>query len=219
MAAESIEKAKNRILTWIAEFWDRIILALLAACLLAGAIWYSHRFCSSQELAARQKIVTAAQSYLGCNEQDGSHREILACYNAQQPLPRDYTVTDTDSWCAVFGTVVALQAGMGDLIPPECSCGQQLELFQKQGMWVEADWYLPLPGDYVFYDWDNTSRKDSRGWPDHVGIVVQTFGPVIKVIEGNKDDMVTYRYIFLNDLWIRGYGTPNYLNHNENRAR
>jgi hypothetical protein len=33
---------------------------------------------------------------------------------------------------------------------------------------------------------------------------------VIQVIEGNKDDAVSYRYLFLNDPTIRGYGVPDY---------
>ena len=32
----------------------------------------------------------------------------------------------------------------------------------------------------------------------------------IKVIEGNKDDDVSYRYLFVNDPFIRGFGLPDY---------
>ena len=45
---------------------------------------------------------------------------------------------------------------------------------------------------------------------DHVGIVVGTAGPFIKVIEGNRNDMVTYRIILRGDYRIRGYGLPDY---------
>ena len=200
----------TQMLRTLGRYWDRIVLGVLALCLALGLWWGIHRSCPASEAQLRDRLVQTAQSFLGCREDDGSYLPILALYNAQDPLPRDYRITPDDSWCAVFGTVAALQAGLGDIVPPECSCGQQIERFRELNQWVESDWYLPRPGDYIFYDWDNTSRRDSGGWPDHVGIVVQTFGPVIKVIEGNKDDMVTYRYVFLDDPWIRGYGTPDF---------
>lgn len=213
MQSRILSSGKERLAAWLktaAVHWDRITVCLLSFCLAAGLWWGFHRQVSPSEIQVRQSLVQTAQGYLGCKEGDGSYLPILAVYNGQESLPRDYSVTEDDSWCAVFGTTAALQAGLTDIIPPECSCGRQIELFQGLGRWVEADWYLPRPGDYIFYDWDNVSRRDSTGWPDHVGIVVQTFGPVIKVIEGNKDDMVTYRYVFLDDPWIRGYGTPDF---------
>lgn len=175
------------------RYWDRITVIFLALCLAAGAWWGISRSIPSGERLLRLRLTETALEYLGCREDDGSYLPILAVYNSQDPLPREYAVTEDDSWCAVFGTVAALRAGLGEIIPAECSCGQQIDRFRELGAWVEADWYLPRPGDYIFYDWDNTSSRDSGGWPDHVGIVVQTFGPVVKVIEGNKDDMVAYR--------------------------
>ena len=213
METQTQRSRMEHMAAWLktaALHWDRIAVCLLVLSLAAGLWWGCLRSISSAETQVRLRLVQTAQGYLGCKEEDGSHLPILAVYNGQERLPRDYSVTGDDSWCAVFGTAAALQAGLGDIVPPECSCGRQIELFQGLDRWVEADWYLPHPGDYIFYDWDNTSRRDSGGWPDHVGIVVQTFGPVIKVIEGNKDDSVAYRYVFLDDPWIRGYGTPDF---------
>ena len=194
----------------MASHWDKAVIVVFLYCLTAGGFWYYRRHIPAGELQTRRQLAAAAEQFLGCREEDGSFLPILDRYNAQEVLPRDYTVTPEDSWCAVFGTVASLEAGLADRIPPECSCGKQIELFRERGQWIESDWYLPRVGDYIFYDWDNTASRDSTGWPDHVGIVTQTFGPVIKVIEGNKDDMVTYRYVFLDDVWIRGYGTPDY---------
>ena len=76
---------------------------------------------------------------------------------------------------------------------------------------MENDNYMPLPGDYIYYNWDvRKITADNTGWSDHVGIVVGTSGPFIKVIEGNKDDMVSYRIILRGDYRIRGYGLPDY---------
>ena len=40
------------------------------------------------EQEQRQKIVSIAQSYIGCKESDGSHRKIIDLYNSHKPLAR-----------------------------------------------------------------------------------------------------------------------------------
>ena len=74
----------------------------------------------------------------------------------------------------------------------------------------EADDYVPLPGDLIYYHWDCEEVGDCTCTTDHVGIVVGTAGRFIKVIEGNKENNVAYRYVQLDDPSIRGYGVPNY---------
>ena len=115
-----------------------------------------------------------------------------------------------DDWCATFVSFVAIRQELTDVIPTECSCQRQIGLWTELNRWIEQDSYLPLPGDIIYYDWDVRTLGDSTGWADHVGIVVGTHGPFIKVIEGNKDDAVGYRYIIRWDPRIRGYGLPNY---------
>lgn len=190
----------------------RIILvsAAVVILLLAGIVWKLSRAIPEEEAALRQKLVQTAEKYLGCNELDGSHQKIIDLYNAHEPLAQNYEVQYTDSWCATFGSAVAIECGMDGIIPTECSCQRQIGLFQDMGCWEERDSYLPYPGDYIFYAWDDAFWGDCTGWADHVGIVVDTFGPVIKVIEGNKDDCVAYRYILVNHPSIRGYGLPDY---------
>ncbi len=175
-----------------------------------GALWCLWRQLPPEELALRQQVVQTAEGWLGANEADGSHQPIIDLYNTQEALPRDYTVTYADSWCAVFGSAVAMERGLTDIIPAECSCQQQIALFDALGRWEESDWYLPQPGDYIFYDWEGPLFGSSTGWSDHVGIVAAVYGPVIKVIEGNRDDCVMYRYVFPNHPGIRGYGLPDY---------
>ena len=122
----------------------------------------------------------------------------------------DYHVTYEDAWCAAFGSAAALEAGLLDIIPAECSCNRQIRLFQALGRWEEDDGHLPLPGDYIFYDWDFPRSLDCTAGSDHVGIVVGTWGPFIRVMEGNKDDDASWRTVWRNDWCIRGYGLPDY---------
>lgn len=207
---ESTQHWLHVIFAFFVSFWDRVTVIILFLCICTGSIWYLARYTESPEMSLRQHIVRVAESYLGYREDDGSHRQIVDTYNSHEPRARGYEVTYEDSWCAVFASTVALEADMLGWIPMECSCEQQILLFQQQDNWVEADHFMPKPGDYIYYDWNSKTSGDCTGWSDHVGIVVQTFGPAIKVIEGNKDDDVSYRYIFINDPSIRGFGIPDY---------
>lgn len=200
----------HRSLGWLQEEWDTVLILILTACMMAGCIWYSIRYMERPEQMIRQGIVDIAERHLGCSEADGSHRQIVDYYNSLDFLPRDYKVTYEDNWCATFASAVAQEAVLQDYIPMECSCQQQILLFGQLGAWEENDCYLPKPGDYIYYVWDEWRDGDCTAWANHVGIVTDTFGPIIKVIEGNKDDAVGYRYIFLNDITIRGFGTPDY---------
>ena len=158
----------------------------------------------------RQQVISTAESWLGCNESDGSHKAIIDLYNSHTPLARGYTVTYQDSWCATFCSAVAIQLELTHIIPTECGCENQSELLAALGRWVEEDSYVPLPGDLIYYSSLDIGVGDCDKWSDHVGIVVGTFGPFIKVIEGNYENKVQYRILPVNSNGIRGYGIPDY---------
>lgn len=198
------------VLKWIYQNWDKITVALLVLFLVAGLYWGNSRYISPEETILRQSLVDTAQSYLGCGEDDGSYLPILDLYNSYEPSPRGYAITEGDNWCAAFGSAMALKAGLSHIVPMECSCEQQILLFAAQNSWQEDECYLPQKGDYIYYVWDEWRKGDCTAWASHVGIVADTFGPIIKVIEGNKDDQVSWRYIFLNDITIRGFGKPDF---------
>lgn len=162
------------------------------------------------ESQVRQHLVDCAVQWLGCNEADGSHKQIIDIYNGHTPLARGYKLKYTDSWCAATVSAAAIVAGYTDIIPTECSCGQMVSLFSKAGRWIEDDAYVPDIGDVIFYDWEDSGVGDNTGWPDHVGIVVSVKDGVITAIEGNKDSKVVYRTIAVNGKGIRGYGMPDY---------
>lgn len=162
------------------------------------------------ESQVRAKVVNAFLAWKGCKESNGSHRKIIDIYNGHAPLARGYRVQYGDSWCATAASAAAIVAGLTDIIPTECGCGQMIQLFKNMGRWQENDAYTPKAGDYIFYDWDDNGAGDDTGWPEHVGVVVSVSGSTITVIEGNKNDAVGERQIAVNARYIRGYGVPNY---------
>ena len=161
-------------------------------------------------MSMRQDFVNKAISYLGRNEADGSHKAIIDLYNSITPLPVGYKVKYTDDWCAAFVSAVAKACGMTALVFPECGCERMIKLYQKAERWQENDAHSPLPGDIIFYDWQDSGNGDNRGFSDHVGIVVSVSGQSMNIIEGNRSNKVCYRNIAVNSRYIRGYGVPDF---------
>lgn len=162
------------------------------------------------EQQLRNHYVDTLRGWIGRNEQDRSHRLIVDTYNSLKPLPRNYAVTYTDAWCAATVSAAAIEAGLTDIIPRECSCMRMVARFQEMGRWQERDDHTPLPGDIIFYDWQDSGKGDNTGAPDHVGVVESVTGLVLTVIEGNYADSVKRRNIAVNGRYIRGYGLPDY---------
>ena len=156
------------------------------------------------------KVVSQAQAWIGKNEADGSHKEIIDVYNSHTPLARGYKVKYTDAWCATFVSAVAVKLGYTDIIPTECSCNKMIELFKKIGCYIEDESVVPAAGWIIFYDWDDNGVGDNTGSSDHTGIVERIAGDVIYVIEGNYKNAVNRREIKVNGKFIRGYGVPKY---------
>ena len=165
------------------------------------------------EKELRANVVAIAVGFIGCKESDGSHKKIIDIYNSHKPLARGYAVKYTDAWCSTFASAVAIKAGLTDIIPTECGCEKHIALFKALGRWQEHDAYVPSPGDYIFYDWQdgtNYATTDNTGAADHVGIVEKVSGQTITVIEGNYSNAVKRRTLAVNGRYIRGYGIPKY---------
>ena len=205
-------KTKRNIMILPAAVLAVVILTATGIfAFLHFADWGFARRIPFSEQLDRLLTVHTAQQWLGTQEGDAGHERIVQIYNAHEPLAQGYAVTVDDNWCAAFASTVAIQRNLTDIIPTECGCQRQIGLWNKLGQWQEDDNYMPLPGDYIYYAWDEGwDLGDCTGWADHVGIVVGTAGPFIKVIEGNRHDMVTYRIILRGDYRIRGYGLPDY---------
>ena len=161
-------------------------------------------------MTKRSEIINHAISWIGCKESNGTHKQIIDVYNNDKPLPRSYKVKYTDAWCATFVSACAIKCNAKDIIPKECSCSKMITLFKNLGSWMETDSYKPLPGDIIFYDWDDNGSGENQGNPEHVGIVEKVSGSTITVIEGNYSNAVKRRTLQVNGKYIRGYGLPKY---------
>lgn len=115
-------------------------------------------------------------------------------------------------WCACFLSWGADQKKASiDGDPPKfADVDKGMASFKESGKWraPNDEVNMPIPGDYVFFDWDGD--RD----PDHVGAVLCVKDGYLYTIEGNSGGKVAVnRYPLSNssvDKRIMGYGVLNW---------
>lgn len=158
----------------------------------------------------RSNVVSIMKGWLGWSEANGKHKKIVDIYNNHKPLARGYKVQYTDEWCATAVSAAFIKAGLTDIGFTECSCNRMIDLYKAKGRWEERDSYAPKIGDILMYDWQDNGIGDNVGSADHVGLVAAINGTRLTIIEGNKNESVSYRSINANGKYIRGYCLPDY---------
>lgn len=111
-------------------------------------------------------------------------------------------------WCACFLSWAADQkkASINGAPPRFADVDRGMASFKESGKWraPNDEVNMPIPGDYVFFDWDG--GKD----PDHVGAVLCVEGDFLYTIEGNSGGRVAVNCYPKNDPRIVGYGVLNW---------
>lgn len=120
-------------------------------------------------------------------------------YDANNPGWNQYT-----PWCACFLSWAANQkkASIDGNPPRFAKVDDGMKLF-RGNQWRDSS-ATPIPGDYVFFDWDGD--RD----PDHVGAVLCVDGNQLYTIEGNSGGKVAVNCYPKNDPRIMGYGVLNW---------
>lgn len=155
-------------------------------------------------------VIDLAEQYIGCNEADGSHRQIIDGYNAHTPRARGYVVQYWDSWCDTFVSFIFIKLDAVDLIGgTECGVEEHVKLFKKAGIWIEDGTITPQRCDIIVYNWDQSSQPND-GYADHIGFVEFVGGGKIVTIEGNYNNAVQRRVLNVGNGNIRGYARPRY---------
>ena len=117
-------------------------------------------------------------------------------------------------WCGCFLSWAADQqkASINGDPPSFADVDKGMADFQNNRKWREPNDAnnKPIPGDYVFFDWDGGSDPDGVKDPDHVGAVLCVEGNFLYTIEGNSGGRVAVQRYDLNDKRIVGYGVLNW---------
>lgn len=110
-------------------------------------------------------------------------------------------------WCGCFLSWAADQkkASIDGKPPRFANVDDGMKRFQdgSYGQWRDSG-TTPVPGDYVFFDWDKGTD------PDHVGAVLCVDGTQLYTIEGNSGGRVAVNCYPKNDPRIVGYGVLNW---------
>ena len=110
-------------------------------------------------------------------------------------------------WCACFLSWAAAQQKGTITDPPNfADVDKGMDKFQNSRQWRERGDTnnMPIPGDYVFFDWDGGTD------PDHVGAVLCVKDGYLYTIEGNSGGKVAVNRYPKNDPRIVGYGVLNW---------
>lgn len=108
-------------------------------------------------------------------------------------------------WCGCFlSWGAAQQSDTIDGKPPKfADVDKGMADFKAQDKWRDRG-ATPIPGDYVFFDWDGGTN------PDHVGAVLCVKDDYLYTIEGNSGGKVAVQRYLLSDRRIMGYGVLNW---------
>lgn len=117
-------------------------------------------------------------------------------------------------WCGCFLSWAADQqkASINGDPPKFADVDKGMADFQNNRKWREPndEENMPIPGDYVFFDWDGRNDPDGGKDPDHVGAVLCVEGNFLYTIEGNSGGRVAVNRYSLSDSRIVGYGVLNW---------
>ncbi len=113
-----------------------------------------------------------------------------------------WSIAET-AWCACYVSWAAAQVNENKLawVPYFSYVKNGITEFVERSAWHDAESdYTPVPGDLIFFDWEED------GVPDHVGVVMLADGGVLYTIEGNSSGCVAVRSYSALDSRIVGYG-------------
>ena len=113
-------------------------------------------------------------------------------------------------WCGCFLSWGAdqLKTSINGNPPRFADVDDGMADFKNSGMWRDRG-ATPIPGDYVFFDWDGGND------PDHVGAVLCVEGNFLYTIEGNSGGRVAVHRYSLSDPRIVGYGVLDWKTQGE----
>ncbi len=175
----------------------RLLSLALALVIVIGLLPLS-AFAANEGTSIRENFLRVAASQVGYRENYGNITKYGRWYGMNgQP------------WCAMFVSWCARMSGVPKTeIPNFASCNSGgVSWFKNHNAWKNGS-YTPLPGDIVFFDFDEGSGYD--GQAEHVGIVESVDDYYVYTIEGNTSNEMVERKQRPRDRSILGYGVPQF---------
>ena len=149
-----------------------------------------------------KEYLDVCKKYLGTKEGTAKHRKIVDMFNSSKL--KTFPISYSDAWCSAFISAMAIESGCTDIIPISANCDEMYKKGVVMGIAIPKDKWIPKMGDIVFYDWN------LNGELDHVGVVETMSKNIIHVLEGNKNNSVSYRDINYKNATITKIIRPRY---------
>ena len=149
-----------------------------------------------------KEYLDVCKKYLGTKEGTSKHRKIVDMFNSSKL--KTFPISYDDAWCSAYISAMAIESGCTDIIPISANCNEMYEKGVIMGIAIPKSKWFPKMGDIVFYDWN------LNGELDHVGAVETMSKNIIHVLEGNKNDSVSYRDINYKNATITKIIRPRY---------
>lgn len=149
-----------------------------------------------------KEYLDICKKYLGTKEGSSKHRKIVDMFNSSKL--KTFPISYDDAWCSAYISAMAIESGCTDIIPISANCNEMYKKGVVMGIAIPKDKWIPKMGDIVFYDWN------LNGELDHVGAVETMSKNIIHVLEGNKNDSVSYRDINYKNATITKIIRPRY---------
>ncbi|MBQ3139040.1 MAG: CHAP domain-containing protein [Ruminococcus sp.] len=123
----------------------------------------------------------------------------------------------TTEWCAQTIVYVGDKTGVSYCFPRVTFVDRSgnytgfRDWFEGNGRFFYRDYYTPMKGDLIIFDYN----RDNKG--DHIGFVsaVNSFAKLVYTIEGNANDMVAAKTYEMSNPNILGYCRPYYNDEEE----
>lgn len=161
-----------------------------------------------------KKIIKVSAEYDGCEKGDKKEKDLIKIFNTVKP--NGYTARVSDPWCAIAISAWAIKAYGKDVakkyLPLSASVPDMQRKARNMGLWLEDDKTVPIEGDWILYDWQDSGLGDNTGSPDHVGLVIKAGKTSFCVREGNKgsQSICGIRWMDVGGRYIRGFIRPRY---------
>ena len=149
-----------------------------------------------------KEYLDTGKKYLGTIEGTVNHKKIVDMFNSSKL--KTFPISYDDAWCSAFISAMAIECDCTDIIPISANCNEMYNKGVVMGIAIPKDKWIPKMGDIVFYDWD------LNGDLDHVGAVDTISKNIIHVLEGNKNNSVSYRDINYKNATITKIIRPRY---------
>ena len=165
------------------------------------------------EIELRRTVTQLAEHYAQSGaiyEWSAGLDKMIRTYNEHIPLARNYKYVKEGGWCMLFVSDLFIETGLSDIMQTEVGPWEAMQADKAAGRFREPKTYIPLPGDIIYYYYQDKDASGKKIAWYHVGLVTNADDTIIFSTEGNVQDRVMMLAHKPDDKTIAGFCVPDY---------